>query len=61
MGKLEELKQEIKKQIEANKQGMEFYASQHCFASALEQQNFVSALEMVLGIIAEVEGDEIFF
>lgn len=61
MEKLEELKQKIKEQIEANKEGMKFFASQYCFCSALEQQHFVSALEMVLGIIAEVEGDETFF
>jgi hypothetical protein len=61
MEKLEELKQKIKEQIKANKEGMEFYASKYCFASALEQQHCVSALEMVLGIIAEVEGNEDFF
>ena len=61
MEKIEELKQKIKDQIEANKAGMKFYASKYCFASALEQQNFVSALEMVLDMIADVEGDDTFF
>lgn len=61
MEKLEEVKQKIKEQIEANKEGMKFYASQYCFASALEQHIFVSALEMVLGMIADVEGDDTFF
>lgn len=61
MDKLEELKQKIKVEIEKHEQATEEAALEHHFVSALQYQHFVSALEMVLGMIAEVEGDETFF
>lgn len=61
MDKLEELKKVIKKEIKENEQAMNRFADMNLFVNALSYQNKISALNQVLGFIAEIKGDENFF